>query len=31
MSDRHFQLRLHASYEGDENKIRDLQVEVLHD
>ncbi len=31
MSERYFQLRLRASYEGDENKIRDLQVEVLHD
>ncbi len=31
MSDRHFHLKLSATYRGDENNIDDLTVEVLHD
>lgn len=31
MSNRHFHLRLNATYQGSENKIEDLTVEVLHE
>lgn len=31
MSNRHFHLRLSCSYQTDENKIKDLTIEVLHD
>jgi len=31
MTDRFFHLRLKASYQGSENKVDDLAVEVLHD
>lgn len=31
MSDRHYHLKLHSSYQTDENKIEDLTLEVLHD
>lgn len=31
MSNRHFHLRLHSSYQTDENEIKDLAIEVLHD
>jgi hypothetical protein len=30
MNDRYFHLRLDATYQGNENKIDDLSVEVLH-
>jgi hypothetical protein len=29
MSDRHFHLKLHSTYETDENKVKDLAIEVL--
>jgi hypothetical protein len=31
MSDRHFHLKLDATYTGDKNEVGDLDVEVLHD
>ncbi len=31
MSTRHFELKLHSTYETDENKVKDLAIEVLHD
>ena len=31
MSNRHFHLRLNGSYQSDENDIKDLAIEVLHD
>ena len=31
MTDRHFQLRLQASYKNDENEVDDLSIEVLHE
>ncbi len=31
MGTRHFELKLHSTYETDENKVKDLAIEVLHD
>ena len=31
MSNRHFHLKLNSSYQADENDIKDLAIEVLHD